>query len=66
MKDPISDPQKKVDLLKELSPAMVIEKVNAGKKKKHTLPAKNPAIPTLVILLDSLSLICKYRSLSPR
>jgi hypothetical protein len=30
MEDPISDPQKKVALLKELCPAMVIKKVKAG------------------------------------
>lgn len=49
MKDPISDPKKKVALLKEYCPAMVIKKVNAGNKKLTA-----PYIPSLVyiILLD--------------
>ncbi|EOA16132.1 hypothetical protein CARUB_v10004267mg [Capsella rubella] len=38
MKDPISDPKKKVALLKEYCPAMVIEKVNAGHCPHDEIP----------------------------
>ncbi|KAJ0263311.1 DNA photolyase [Hirschfeldia incana] len=38
MKDPISDPQKKVALLKEFCPAMEIKKVNAGHCPHDEIP----------------------------
>ncbi|ESQ54774.1 hypothetical protein EUTSA_v10024578mg [Eutrema salsugineum] len=45
MKDPISDPQKKVALLKELCPAMVVKKVNAGHCPHDEIPEEvNPII----------------------
>ncbi|CAD5329005.1 putative alpha/beta hydrolase-1, DNA photolyase, rossmann-like alpha/beta/alpha sandwich [Arabidopsis thaliana] len=45
MEDPISDPQKKVALLKELCPAMVIKKVKAGHCPHDEIPEEvNPII----------------------
>lgn len=38
MKDPISDPQEKVALLKEFCPAMEIKKVNAGHCPHDEIP----------------------------
>uniref|UniRef100_A0A1J3JTQ8 Pheophytinase, chloroplastic n=1 Tax=Noccaea caerulescens TaxID=107243 RepID=A0A1J3JTQ8_NOCCA len=53
MKDPISDPQKKVDLLKELSPAMVIKKVNAGHCPHDEIPEEvNPIICEWILKVD--------------
>ncbi|CAA7060225.1 unnamed protein product [Microthlaspi erraticum] len=53
MKDPISDPQKKVDLLKELSPGMVIKKVNAGHCPHDEIPEEvNPIICEWIVKAD--------------
>ncbi|CAH2077995.1 unnamed protein product [Thlaspi arvense] len=54
MKDPISDPQKKVALLKELCPAMVIKKVNAGHCPHDEIPEEvNPIISEWIAKVDN-------------
>lgn len=57
MKDPISDPKKKVALLKEACPAMMIKKVDAGKRKttaKISLSHfSSPYSRLYILLLDS-------------
>ncbi|CAN8325888.1 unnamed protein product [Cochlearia groenlandica] len=54
MKDPISDSKKKVALLKELCPAMVIKKVNAGHCPHDEIPAEvNLIICEWIAKIDS-------------
>ncbi|CAL9226785.1 unnamed protein product [Arabidopsis halleri] len=54
MKDPISDPQKKVALLKELCPAMVIKQVNAGHCPHDEIPEEvNPIICEWIVKATS-------------
>ncbi|KAG7541535.1 Cryptochrome/photolyase N-terminal domain superfamily [Arabidopsis thaliana x Arabidopsis arenosa] len=54
MKDPISDPKKKVALLKEICPAMVIKQVNAGHCPHDEIPEEvNPIICEWIVKATS-------------